>query len=405
LVIEVVSVTSGTADFDESDLTELTAIEDGDGYKVITMKLGLTYDGTEISDEFTASSSFSVTPDAEYWSVEYLNGTEDDDWIDVMDLSMGIGENNSDPSQLLYTEIDVRITLPLQNQSLTFSEGHAVNMRFAADGGINEKSVRVYVPQQYNISLEDAPESIGVGVGQETLVTLRVVNDGNGDDSIAVQASLDCEGWSVTPAISNLTIAASSERSQSFTIRAPADAESDESCDVGYTADSEGDFDTQTASTEAKISVAKIVIDEGGVEPRNADAKANADGQFRIPISNEGFLTAPEVKVTLAADELGNTVYPEQVVTISVPANGVAYAVFDYSGLPPGDARLKVTVEVIGTPTHEESQESEIITIQFSNIADEDGESDWLVIVIVVLTGLVLFGGYKTAKKGSSGRF
>ena len=58
--------------------------------------------------------------------------------------------------------------------------------------------------------------------------------------------------------------------------------------------------------------------------------------------------------------------------------------------LPPGDARLKVTVEVIGTPTHEESQESEIITIQFSNIADEDGESDWLVIVIVVLTGLVL---------------
>ena len=405
LVIEIISVTSGTADFDESDLTELTAIEDGDGYKVITMKLGLTYDGTEISDEFTASSSFSVTPDAEYWSVEYLNGTGDDDWVDVMDLSMGIGENNSDPLQLLYTEIDVRITLPLQNQSLTFSEGHAVNMRFAADGGINEKSVRVYVPQQYNISLEDAPESIGVGVGQETLVTLRVVNDGNGDDSIAVQASLDCEGWSVTPAISNLTIAASSERSQSFTIRAPADAESDESCDVSFTADSEGDFDTQTASTEAKISVAKLVIDEGGVEPRNADAKANADGQFRIPISNEGFLTAPEVKVTLAADELGNTVYPEQVVTISVPANGVAYAVFDYSGLPPGDARLKVTVEVIGTPTHEESQESEIITIQFSNIADEDGESDWLVIVIVVLTGLVLFGGYKTAKKGSSGRF
>ena len=60
------------------------------------------------------------------------------------------------------------------------------------------------------------PESIGVGVGQETLVTLRVVNDGNGDDSIAVQASLDCEGWSVTPAISNLTIAASSVREKSI---------------------------------------------------------------------------------------------------------------------------------------------------------------------------------------------
>ena len=145
--------------------------------------------------------------------------------------------------------------------------------------------------------------------------------------------------------------------------------------------------------------------DEGGVEPRNADAKANADGQFRIPIRNKGFLTASKVEVTLEADELGDTVYAKENVTISVPANGVAYAVFDYSGLPPGDARLKVTVEVIDTPVHEDSQDSEIITIKFSKIADEDAESDWLVIVIVILTGLVLFGGYKTAKKGSSGRF
>ena len=38
-------------------------------------------------------------------------------------------------------------------------------------------------------------------------------------------------------------------------------------------------------------------------------------------------------------------------------------------------------------------------------MADEDGESDWLVVVIVLLTGLVLYGGFKTAKKGSSGRF
>ena len=53
----------------------------------------------------------------------------------------------------------------------------------------------------------------------------------------------------------------------------------------------------------------------------------------------------------------------------------------------------------------EDSADEEIITIQFSNMADEDGESDWLVVVIVLLTGLVLYGGYKTARKGSSGRF
>ena len=64
LVVEIISVDAETADFDPSDLTDLTAKEDGNGYKVITMKLSLTYEGTEISDTFTASGSTSVTQDA-----------------------------------------------------------------------------------------------------------------------------------------------------------------------------------------------------------------------------------------------------------------------------------------------------------------------------------------------------
>ena len=403
LVVEVISIGEDTAVFDSSDLSEMTAIEDGDGYKVITMKLSLTYEGTEISDQFTVSGGLGVTQDAEFWSIEFLNSTGE--WTDVMDVTMGIGNNNSDTSQLLTTEVEARVNLPLQNQSQTYDDGHAVNMRFTADGGPNEVSVRVNVPQQYNISLNDAPAGIGVGVGDETLVTLRIVNDGNGDDTVSVQSSLSCEGWQVTPGLSNITVAAGSERSQSFTIFAPADASSEESCMVEFTADSEGEFETQTQSTNAIISVANLVIDEGGVEPRNAEAKANADGQFIIPIRNDGFLTAQDVIVYLQADELGDTDYPQKQVTITVPANGVAYASFDYSDLPPGDARLKVTLDVIGTPTHEDSDSSAIITIKFSNMADEDGESGWLTVVIILLTGLVLYGGFKTAKKGSSGRF
>ena len=149
---------------------------------------------------------------------------------------------------------------------------------------------------------------------------MRIVNDGNGDDSVTVESQLSCEGWTVAPPISNVTVAANSERSQSFTIYAPADAAAEDECPVSFTANSEGDFEEQSQSTNAIISVAKLVIDEGGVEPRNADAKANADGQFIIPIRNDGFLTASDVTVYLEADELGNTVYPEQEVTITVPA-------------------------------------------------------------------------------------
>ena len=39
LVVEIISVDEETADFDSSDLTDLTAIEDGEGYKVITLNL------------------------------------------------------------------------------------------------------------------------------------------------------------------------------------------------------------------------------------------------------------------------------------------------------------------------------------------------------------------------------
>ena len=105
---------------------------------------------------------------------------------------MGIGVNNSDTDQILSREVEVRITLPLKNQSQTYDDGHAVNMRFTSDGGASEASARVFIPQQYNISLVDAPESIGIGVGDEAIVTLRIVNDGNVDDNVTVESDLYC---------------------------------------------------------------------------------------------------------------------------------------------------------------------------------------------------------------------
>ena len=103
-------------------------------------------------------------------------------------------------------------------------------MRFTSDGGASEASARVFIPQQYNISLVDAPGSIGIGVGDEAIVTLRIVNDGNGDDTVTVESDLSCEGWTVAPPVSNITVAAGSERSQSFTIYAPADAAAEDDC-------------------------------------------------------------------------------------------------------------------------------------------------------------------------------
>ena len=272
LVVEVTSIKEGTAEFSEDDLKELTAIPvDDEGYVEIELTLNLKYEGTEIADQFTASGGTGVTPDAEFWSIEFLNGSdgEDEIWTDVMDVSMGVGVDNNDTDQVLETNVTVKIILPLQNQSVTLDDGHAVNMRFTSDGGLSEASVRVFIPQQYNISLNDAPEAIGIGDGGETLVTLSVVNNGNGDDTISVQSSLEQScidaGWQVTGS-TNLTVAANDERAQSFTIFSAQNSTVDK-CDIEFTAESEGDFEIQTAETEARISVVRLVIEESLVEP------------------------------------------------------------------------------------------------------------------------------------------
>jgi hypothetical protein len=389
----------------------MDAIEEDNGYQVIELTLGVTYEGTEVTDVFTASAGVGVSQDSEFWKIEYLNDTGDGEWTEVMDIGLGIGVDNNDTNQLLYREVDVRITLPLQNQTRTYTDGHPVNMRFVSDGGLSESSVRVNVPQQYNISLEDTPESIGVGDGGDTLVTLRVVNFGNGDDPVVLESSLSqaCvdAGWQVAPEITNVTVAADSERSQSFTIYAAANSTKD-SCDVEFTAQSGGDdFELQTSTTNAKISVAKLVIEEDSIEPLAADAGANEDGIFTIPIRNEGFLSTGSVVVYLEAQEISDTVYARQSFTIAtVPAEGVAYAEFQYSDFPPGIQRFSVSLEVLDdTPLHPDSEDSELFERKFSNMEDEGDESPWLGIVIVALAILVLYGGFKTARKGSSSRF
>ena len=415
MVVEIISITESTAVITDGDLSEVTAIaNDDNGYEVITLRLGLTYEGTEIADEFTASSGVSVSQDSDFWTIEY-NDVDAGNWTNIMDVGMGIGVDNSDTNQVLYREIDVRVTLPLQNQTQTYDDGHAVNMRFASDGGISEASFRVNVPQQYNISITGVDDKYGVADGGDTLVTLTVSNNGNGDDTIAILPTLEesCvdAGWLVTPPISNLTVAADNERSQSFTIFAPANS-TEQNCDVDFTADSEGDYDTQEESTNVIISVATLSILTESIEPRSADALANEDGIFRIPIENTGFLTADDVIVYLESAQEG-TDYSQKQITITVPAastdaNGVvepgqAWAEFPYSDMPPGTAYLKVSVEVIGTPISDEIPDEDI-SYKFSNTADGE-ESSFLMPVIVILTILVLFGGYKTARKGSSGRF
>ena len=111
--------------------------------------------------------------------------------------------------------------------------------------------------QTYNISLNEAPDSIEIEVrGQGVEFYLSIANHGNGDDTITVQSVLEQScidaGWYVSPAISNLTIPAEQERRQSFMIYSATDS-TVISCEIYISADSEGEFDTQVVVVDANI--------------------------------------------------------------------------------------------------------------------------------------------------------
>ncbi|RAH14247.1 MAG: hypothetical protein CMB20_003610 [Methanobacteriota archaeon] len=404
LLLKVLSINEN-ATYTPGNLTEMTAIETDSGdYEVIELSLELTYDGTELEDIFSATGSLDLTQDSEFWIIEFKDS--EGNWTDRANITMGIGQNNSDVNQVLTTTVDVRITLPLQNQSITYDDGHTVKFRFEAEGGISEQAVTVRIPQVYNISLDGAPESIGIADGKTVIITVSVDNLGNGDDTVSLTSSISesCAeaGWDVTPKLSNITVAAKNDRSQSFTVFAPTNSTIDE-CKVDFEANSEGSFEAQTVSTDVMIAVAKLVILEKGIEPFNADALANEDGIFRVPIENQGFLGTGDVIVYLETAQEG-TDYPVQQDTIQIPAKETVYAEFPYSDLPPGTAYLEVRITVMEDIPLDSDVEPVEFSRKFSNAADDD-ESPWLQFVILALTILVLYGGYKAARKGSSSRF
>jgi hypothetical protein len=398
--IGLASIESGaTSGEGELDLNSITTEENG--YEQIEVTISMGYSGTEVTDIFTISGGVSGTQDQDRWVVEFYNSSSEE-WESDIDVSMGIGTNSSDEANILNESVLARFTLPLQNESNSYEEGHSLNIRMVSDqGGLSEISFTVFIEQQYAITLSDSPDAIGVADGGETLVTVDLTNDGNGDDSVVVQASLaeGCDDWQVTPANSTLTIAAGNSRAQSFTVHAPDNA-TVTSCDLTITADSEGGVGQLTTGTEVKVAVATLSFVQG---QEKTDIAANEAGVISIIVENKGFLTATNVIVYLEGTY--DTDYPTEQVTITIPAEGTATAVFDHDGFNPGPQRFKTYITVIGTPVDSTGPDHEdTFTIEFYNVADAE-KGGGVGYVVAVLAVLVLIGGYKTARKGSKARF
>ena len=145
------------------------------------------------------------------------------------------------------------------------------------------------------------------------------------------------------------------------------------------------------------MQIINLEIISEQITPLNSEAVAGKSGKIIVPIRNTGLLDAVGIEVTLKG--IVETEYSEQKMTLTVPNNDIAYAEFDYEGFEGAVQRFEVTMTQEMYLCLKIAKIASNLT-EFANVAEGE-ESSLLPFVIVILGGLVIFGGYKVAKSGS----
>jgi len=405
LSMNITAVTSSTAETINGNMTTLQAIESGSGYSVIEVDITVDYEGNQISDTFSASGNV-FGQDGDLWVVEFQNGSADE-WIDTLDVDLGIGMNNTDGDQVLQVVIKARITLPAQNESFVFDNGHNVDFVLTTGSASSNLRINVTVPQNYSISLDGLLDAIGVADdGGKKTFNVIAVNGGNGQDSIDIGVILpqNCadDGWLVTPESTTLDVEARSSKSQLFTIHSPSAGAQITTCLLTVQSQSEQtSLSSVQDSIEARISVADLSIATSTITPLESESVAGEAGVFIIPVKNAGFLDAVGIEITLSG--IDGTDFDSTMVVLSIPAESTVNAEFSYEGFGVGPQRFELTINSRDTPVASEPV-NQTFNREFANVAVGE-ESNYVPVIVVILGLLVVFGGYKVARAGSKKRF
>ncbi len=378
--------------------------QDGtDGYDAIEMVIDVTYDGNQLTEIFSASASMSGQ-DGANWNFEFRNASTAE-WSDGTELSLGVGANLTDSLHNLEGQIHLRITPPGPDTVIALDNGRVVNFALSTGAATTPLQVNISIPAIYDVNISGMEERIGVGQnGKSVSFNAIFENNGNTEDTLSASTVLssNCEedGWSH----SHLSASAVDPRATDtvrVTVTSPSANATVNSCTLGVTVKSENG-DTYTQEIVVEIATANLEIISEQITPLNSEAVAGKSGKIIVPIRNTGLLDAVGIEVTLKG--IVETEYSEQKVTLTVPNNDIAYAEFDYEGFEGAVQRFEVTIDPRDVSVSEDSQNSIKFDREFANVAEGE-ESSLLPFVIVILGGLVIFGGYKVAKSGSKKRF
>ena len=141
----------------------------------------LTYTGNMAEDEYMLTFELNGG-DAQYWTVEVWTGTNEtgeDIWSEYQTYRLGLQSNAT-------ADIRIRVTAANESVAESYDEGHSLLVKMThSDQSFNEYELKMFVPQEHGIGMEDdqIPEVIGVQPGNDETFAFMFENTGNGDDT------------------------------------------------------------------------------------------------------------------------------------------------------------------------------------------------------------------------------
>jgi len=374
----------------------------GESLSAIEFDVQANYLGTETEDTFAVTGIVEVSPDAEDWNLQFWDESTNE-WVESIEVTMGIGANSSDDSVSNSSVIKALLTLPDAATVWHLENGHTIKVNLNTETGSgSEVSINVQVPQTYGFNITGATEEVGIAPSGNRNFEFTLTNDGNGDDTFTIELADNIpSGWEITPTSSTMTIAKDTNRIQMFTAFAPADF-TDGSFTVSVTVTSEDG--TTTDSFDVTISSARIKlrVDQGDIITKSHQI-ANEAGNMVIPVENFGTLDATSVIVYLTPQDTGK----EMQVGIVIPAGQTVDAVFAMNATSAGNHRFDVRVDVIGDDADDVDVEVEDFDFKMEYQINENlgDESILFQLVILVLVIFVVYGAVKMSRNKSSTKF
>jgi uncharacterized membrane protein len=300
----------------------------------------------------------------------------------------------------------MRITTADVENAQSISGGHIIKLRTThSTGTFSEYVLTIHIPQIYSIEVVSSPEdTIGVFPGEEKRVEFVIQNTGNGQDILGFEIDTTWlpEGWSATGP-SESPWAHGEERIYSFTIFAPADADTTPfSLSVNVNSSDGTAYDPIEIQVKAAKPILNFVIDNTGTFNGENPVKDKSNKMI-VSVENTGLVGAKNIRVNISIEGYDGIFILSE--TQDIPADSsVEYVLFiDLDGIGIGKQNFVFTLQSeFGLDLDEDSDDSITRSLK---VATPPPESVNIWVPLLIIAAFVLgFFGFRRMRDSISGQ-